>query len=32
MLTLVSMLHRRLDTAEVTPAAPTHPHHVPPAT
>jgi len=30
MLTLVSMLHRRLDAAEVTPAAPVHPHHVPP--
>lgn len=29
MLTLVSMLHRRLDAAEVTPAAPAHPHHVP---
>jgi uncharacterized protein (TIGR02391 family) len=27
MLTLVSMLHRRLDAAEVTPAAPAHPHH-----
>jgi uncharacterized protein (TIGR02391 family) len=30
MLTLVSMLHRRLDAAEVTPAAPAHLHHVPP--
>jgi uncharacterized protein (TIGR02391 family) len=27
MLTLVSMLHRRLDAAVVTPAAPAHPHH-----
>jgi uncharacterized protein (TIGR02391 family) len=27
MLTLVSMLHRRLDSAEVTPSAPLHPHH-----
>lgn len=29
LLTLVSMLHRRLDAAELTPAAPAHPHHVP---
>lgn len=27
MLTLASMLHRRLDEATVTPAAPSHPHH-----
>lgn len=30
MLTLVSMLHRRLDAAEITPSAPAHPHHRPP--
>jgi hypothetical protein len=28
MLTLASMLHRRIDEAEITPAAPAHPHHV----
>lgn len=27
MLTLASMLHRRIDEAVVTPAAPAHPHH-----
>jgi uncharacterized protein (TIGR02391 family) len=30
MLTLVSMLHRRLDVAELTPAAPMHPYYAPP--
>jgi uncharacterized protein (TIGR02391 family) len=29
LLTLVSMLHRRLDQATVTPSAPSHPHHPP---
>ncbi len=29
LLTLVSMLHRRLDEAEITPAAPTHEHYRP---